>query len=1207
MFLAALRKWVKFVEQPSRRGRRSRRHLRAVRPRLWLEMLEVRDVPSTVNWIGGSGNWSDASHWLDQTTMTNHVPTASDDAAIAVAGVTVTHGGGTDSVNSLSLSNGTFTLSGGSLHANTNIQGNSTFNFSGGTILNTTVAAGLTLRGGGGTLAGMTLNGDLDLTTVNGGAVYLQDGLTLNGTLSLGNASGSTYATVYFVNNQTLSGSGNILFGGSASNGLRNSATNITVTLGANLTVHGKNGGIYVYFNGFTLINQGTIAADVAGGIITIQPTTWSSSGTLRAAGGTLNLANTWSNTGLADASAGGTLNLGGSGRTTTPLTANNATVNFTGTLDNTGIILTLAGSGSFRLLGGRINGGIITGSPLTGTGTLAILDGVTLNTDLDLTTASHVNVEVIDGLTLNGTISLGDSAGMTYGILYLGGIETIGGSGSILLGGHLTNQLNIFNGNVYTVTLGPSLTVHGKNGSFFATSGSTFINQGTIAADVSGGTISIVNDTWTNYGTVLAQNGGTFSATQPTNYSSGTLTGGTWQVFDNSILRIPMSAGLVANAATVLLDGANAHFYSNTGTADALAPFNNNAAVGIFTIQNGRTITSPGDFSDAGTLVVGPGSTFTATGTYSQAGALNVQAAGIMSVTGTFANFASGTLTGGTYQIAGTFQFPGAAITTNAATIVLDGAASQIVDQNANDALAALASNSGSFTIQNGRTLNLAGDFSDTGTLTVGSGSTFTDNGNYTEMGMVTVGSGGTLNLAGTFANFNAGTLTGGAYQISGTFRFSGAAIVTNAATLILDGALARIIDQSGANALASLTTNGAAGSFTLQNGRNLTTTGAFENDGALTVGASSTLTVTVTAINPGSLAVLASGTVDLAIGGASSGTINDAGTLTIGIGASLLVNGTLTDTGTITVPAGATLELAGSGGGSGNLSVAGTLLLDAGASLTLGGSYSQSGNLTVADTATLTLNGAFANFTSSTLTGGTYDILGTFQFTGANVVTNAANLILDGPDAQILDEATNNALANFATNAAGGSFTIQNGANLTTASAFSNVGNLTIGAGSTLNVGGNYVQTAGTTTLASGTLSASGLVDLQGGILSGSGTINASLRNAARIDVGGIGTAGLLSINGDYTQTAAGILNIEIGGHNPGVDYDQLMISGQATLDGTLNVSLINGFVPTSGDSFQILTAGTGVNGTFAGGTIDPAFLPPQYDPMDVTLVAS
>lgn len=64
-------------------------------------------------------------------------------------------------------------------------------------------------------------------------------------------------------------------------------------------------------------------------------------------------------------------------------------------------------------------------------------------------------------------------------------------------------------------------------------------------------------------------------------------------------------------------------------------------------------------------------------------------------------------------------------------------------------------------------------------------------------------------------------------------------------------------------------------------------------------------------------------------------------------------------------------------------------------------------------------------------------------------------------------------------------------------------------------------------------------------------------------------------------------GLLNLEIGGVTSGSDYDQLnhvFGDGAAQLGGTLNVSLISGFMPISGDIFHVLTAAGSVTGTFA-----------------------
>ena len=99
--------------------------------------------------------------------------------------------------------------------------------------------------------------------------------------------------------------------------------------------------------------------------------------------------------------------------------------------------------------------------------------------------------------------------------------------------------------------------------------------------------------------------------------------------------------------------------------------------------------------------------------------------------------------------------------------------------------------------------------------------------------------------------------------------------------------------------------------------------------------------------------------------------------------------------------------------------------------------------------------------------------------------------------------------------------------------------------------------------------------------------------------------GSPGVLTIVGDYTQTASGVLVIEVGGPNAGTDFDQLAVTGQATLDGTLTVNLTGGFVPSSGDSFQVLTFGSGT-GVFATIDGDGPLFTPSYDPTDVTLVA-
>jgi hypothetical protein len=58
-----------------------------------------------------------------------------------------------------------------------------------------------------------------------------------------------------------------------------------------------------------------------------------------------------------------------------------------------------------------------------------------------------------------------------------------------------------------------------------------------------------------------------------------------------------------------------------------------------------------------------------------------------------------------------------------------------------------------------------------------------------------------------------------------------------------------------------------------------------------------------------------------------------------------------------------------------------------------------------------------------------------------------------------------------------------------------------------------------------------------------------------------------------------------MEIGGTTLGTQYDHITASGSLGVGGALKVSLINGFVPAAGQSFDLLDFGTGsLSGTFS-----------------------
>ncbi len=88
---------------------------------------------------------------------------------------------------------------------------------------------------------------------------------------------------------------------------------------------------------------------------------------------------------------------------------------------------------------------------------------------------------------------------------------------------------------------------------------------------------------------------------------------------------------------------------------------------------------------------------------------------------------------------------------------------------------------------------------------------------------------------------------------------------------------------------------------------------------------------------------------------------------------------------------------------------------------------------------------------------------------------------------------------------------------------------------------------------------------------LLIGSGTLPANLVNAGTVSPGN--SAGSITIEGNYTQQSTGVLDIQLGGTTAGTEYDQLTVTGTASLAGTLKVSLIDDFLPQGDDSFTIV----------------------------------
>src|SRR5262249_39310926 len=156
-----------------------------------------------------------------------------------------------------------------------------------------------------------------------------------------------------FTGTQTLSGNGAVIFGSgvnSLCNALRVTQSGTTLTLGPGITVRGHTGQIGWENqcvggpSDISVVNQGTISADVAGGTIYIRAQPFTNNGLIRSPGGTVNLAGTIVSGGLGTfQSAGGNVLL-------------------TGLLENTNGNLRLDGPGNLLMLqGGTLHGGTIT------------------------------------------------------------------------------------------------------------------------------------------------------------------------------------------------------------------------------------------------------------------------------------------------------------------------------------------------------------------------------------------------------------------------------------------------------------------------------------------------------------------------------------------------------------------------------------------------------------------------------------------------------------------------------------------------------------------------------------------------------------------------------------------------------------------------------------------------------------------------------
>ena len=527
------------------------------------------------------------------------------------------------------------------------------------------------------------------------------------------------------------------------------------------------------------------------------------------------------------------------------------------------------------------------------------------------------------------------------------------------------------------------------------------------------------------------------------------------------------------------------------------------------------------------------------------------------------FTNYSGGTLTGGTWEVSGggDIRLMGDVITTNAATISLSGAASQIYsDYGYTPALADLATNTsnGNLLLAEGYAFSTSVFALNAGSIAVSSGASATLQGtawNNSGAGTITV-TDATLNLFGSWANHGAiaanastvslgnpvnisptaGSAPGYSWSSPGTIVFSGGCIVNLGGVFTTDTFDGIVADQQpGSQGLANETVN---------------LTGTLDNS---------------TADN------LVSGGV-LAIGGLTGAFIISGGRV---------YQGDVTTAGgddLVATPVGGTLDGVQLGGtldmtqfSDATARVIDSLTLDG--TIDLGGAAGTTNNATLyvgngsSDTNPETIGGSGVLQFGQDNSGDTLENVSSAPMTFGPGLTIQGGLIstIDSPNAAIdnegaIEEATS-----------GGMLTVDG------LSGLSNAGSVIVSGGGSLSTGNADETQSGGTTTVDGTLSAANM-NLDGGILNGTGTVQANVINAATVYPGD--PPGPLTVQGNFTQDSSGVLDIVLGGPNV---FSQLAISGSAALDGTLNVTVTNGYTPNIGDTFQILTSAS-QSGSFA-----------------------
>lgn len=228
-----------------------------------------------------------------------------------------------------------------------------------------------------------------------------------------------------------------------------------------------------------------------------------------------------------------------------------------------------------------------------------------------------------------------------------------------------------------------------------------------------------------------------------------------------------------------------------------------------------------------------------------------------------------------------------------------------------------------------------------------------------------------------------------------------------------------------------------------------------------------------------------------------------------------------------------------------------------------------------------------------------------GMFRASGGELDFTASNISLSST---LQLQVTNGATAMFFNGVSNsGTISITGGTFDTNNRPFANSGTIngygTIRTGSIVNSSGTLLSVGEGNMDVFGNFTNNGVVNIQTGrsayfygTVKGSGSFSGGGTAVFLNSLSPGNSPALVTMAGNATLVGGTSLAMELGGTTAGSTYDQLHVGGALSIGGVLGVSLINGFMPAIGSSFDLLDWGT-LSGTFSSLSL-PSLAAGQWD---------